>query len=148
LLLTTFHAGSAAGAVNRLCDMGIEPYLLRSGVRAVLCQRLVRRLCACRRELATDDERLGLDVRSGFAPVGCTDCLRTGYRGRLVLAELFRPDSPSVARAVLSRSDEQRLEELAVEAGMRAVGRRALDAVESGATSPAEVRRVLGFQRL
>src|SRR5258708_14400801 len=44
LVLTTFHAGSAAQAVNRLSDMGIEPYLLRSGVRAILCQRLLRRL--------------------------------------------------------------------------------------------------------
>ena len=147
LLLTTFHAGSAAAAISRLSDMGIEPYLMRSGVRAILCQRLVRRLCHCRRPLTGENERLGMDLKGGFEAVGCEDCLHTGYRGRLVLAELLAPRDDEVGRAILSRSDESQLERLAKEAGMVTIWRRAMDAVESGTTSPSEVRRVMGFGR-
>src|SRR5262245_7662940 len=58
LVLTTFHAGSAAQAINRLSDMGIEPYLLRSAIRAILCQRLARRLCSCAHESGDEADRL------------------------------------------------------------------------------------------
>jgi general secretion pathway protein E len=145
LLLTTFHAGSAAGAISRLSDMGIEPYLLRSGVRAIVCQRLLRRLCDCSRPLEDEAECLGLQVTSGREAVGCGDCHDTGYRGRLVLAELLEARSDDLGRAILSRSDAASLERLASDAGMVTNWRRALAAVEQGQTSPSEVRRVLGF---
>jgi general secretion pathway protein E len=145
LVLTTFHAGSAAEAVGRLSDMGIEPYLLRSGLLAVVAQRLVRRLCEC--AVASDDPaaRLGLKVARWRVPLGCERCDRTGYRGRVVLAEMLVPEKNEVGRAILSRTDVAQLEALALAAGM--VGRwdRARAAVEDGHTSPAEIRRVLGF---
>ena len=146
LVLTTFHAGSAAGAIGRLSDMGIEPYLLRSGVRAIVCQRLVRRLCPdCARPIDDPADRLGLEVASARSPVGCPACLGTGYRGRLVLAEILVPERTDLGRAILSRSDVAHLEALAVGAGLVTLRDRALEAVASGRTSPAEVRRVLGF---
>jgi type II secretory ATPase GspE/PulE/Tfp pilus assembly ATPase PilB-like protein len=176
LVLTTFHAGSAAQAINRLSDMGIEPYLLRSAVRAILCQRLVRRLCSCARVTAATDDRLGLPIapvsdvedrgskiedrglsRSSILdprssgppsvslPVGCPDCHGTGYRGRFLLTEMLLPEQSELGRAILSQGDAARLEQLAVEAGMVTQYNRACQAVSAGLTSPAEIRRVLGF---
>jgi general secretion pathway protein E len=145
LVLTTFHAGSAAGVVSRLSDMGIEPYLLRSGLLAILNQRLVRRLCSCARPARDAAESLGLLVERASLPVGCPQCLGTGYRGRIVLAELFRAEASELGRAILSRSDAAQLEQLAVQAGMVTRWQRAAAAVAAGLTSPAEIRRVLGF---
>jgi type II secretory ATPase GspE/PulE/Tfp pilus assembly ATPase PilB-like protein len=145
LVLSTFHAGGAAAVVGRLSDMGIEPYLLRSGILAVVGQRLVRRLCACAREGDDPQGALGLAVARYGVPVGCALCGETGYRGRMVLAEMLVPEKNEVGRAILSRSDVARLEALAVEAGMVNLWERARRAVEGGLTSPAEVRRVLGI---
>lgn len=126
LVLSTFHAGSAASGISRLIDMGIEPYLLKSGLRAMLHQRLVRRLCAC-------------------AKVGCSECRHTGYRGRIVLAELLPPLVGELGEAILARRDAVELARLATAAGMTTIAGRAASAVEAGATDLTEVRRVLGI---
>ena len=146
LVLTTFHAASAAGAVCRLSDMGIEPYLLRTGVLGIVAQRLVRKLCECSLEASSEEDRLGLDVSLCRVPVGCEKCRSTGYSGRLLLAELLRPEG-DLGRAILSRSDADELESLAVESGMKTRWTNACEAVEAGLTSPAEVRRVFGFSK-
>lgn len=145
LLLSTLHAGSAAEAISRLLDIGIEPYVLRSGVLAILCQRLVRRLCQCARSTDDPEARLGLPVHEVRVPVGCELCDGTGYHGRFLLVEMLTPERTELGRAILSRSDASTLEQLAVQAGMVTRWQRAYDAVQSGATSPVEVRRVLGF---
>ena len=145
LLLSTFHAGSAAEAVGRLSDMGIEPYLLQSGVLAILSQRLLRRLCKCSRESADVEARLGLPIEKARVPVGCSECGRTGYRGRFVLVEMLNAEPTELGRAILSRSDAATLQRLAVKAGMVTRWQYACRAVEAGVTSPAEVRRVLGL---
>jgi type II secretory ATPase GspE/PulE/Tfp pilus assembly ATPase PilB-like protein len=145
LLLSTFHAGSAAEAISRLSDMGIEPYLLRSGVLAILCQRLARRLCECSRPTADPAARLGLPAEQVRIPVGCPSCGGTGYRGRFLLVEMLTAERTELGRAILSRSDTATLQRLAVKAGMVAHWERAHEAVCTGRTSPAEVRRVLGF---
>ena len=145
LVITTFHAGSATGAISRLADMGVEPYMLRSGLLAVVCQRLVRRLCTCASETSDRAARLGLKVDRALQPRGCEACHGTGYRGRAVLVEMLAPERDELAAAILGRADAARMEGLAVAAGMATRWRRACQAVESGVTSPAEVRRVLGF---
>lgn len=145
LLLTTFHAGSAAGAISRLADMGIEPYLLRSGILAILSQRLVRRLCRCARESDDPTQALGLPVPRFHLPVGCGQCHGTGYNGRTVLAEMLQAERSDLGRAILDRSDAGHLEQLAVQSGMVTRWQRALEAVQAGVTSPQEIRRVLGF---
>ncbi len=145
LVLSTFHTGSAAGVVGRLSDMGIEPYLLRSGILAVVAQRLVRKLCECAREASDPASRLGLPVEHCRVAVGCEQCGGTGYRGRLVLAEMLRPEATELGRAILSRSDIAQLETLAIASGMVSRWERARLAVEAGLTSPAEIRRVLGI---
>lgn len=146
LVLTTFHGGSAAEAITRLGDMGIEPYLLRAGLLGILCQRLFRELCDCARWTDDETQKLGYQVAKARVPVGCSDCNGTGYRGRLLLAELLVPGDPSVGRAILSNADATTLQALATQSGMNSISHRALQAIAEGRTSPAEARRVLGFR--
>jgi len=148
LLLSTFHAGSAVETLGRLLDMGIEPYVLRSGLLAILSQRLLRRLCSCARKTEDPQDYLGLPVNQAFTAVGCPVCGGSGYRGRILLVEMLGLKSAAavdLGRAVLARADTSVLEPLAVQAGMVTRWQRAAQIVESGATSPAEVRRVLGL---
>ena len=145
LVLTTFHAASAAGAICRLADMGIEPYMLRSGILTVVCQRLARRLCECAAATEEPDQWLGLPVRQARVAVGCLKCDATGYRGRIVLAEMLPIEQRNLADAVLARTDADTLQRLAKAGGMSSLWQQAVAAVEAGTTSPAEVRRVLGM---
>ena len=112
----------------------------------MLNQRLVRKLCEC--AVDTDDPiaRLGLPVSRARTPAGCDTCRGTGYRERLVLVEMLRPDSRDIGPAILGRAEAGELERLAAEEGMRTRWQRASEMVEAGGTSPAEVRRVLGFR--
>jgi len=147
LLLSTFHAGSSTETIGRLLDMGIEPYVLRSGLLAVLNQRLLRRLCNCAKAAGTDEELLGLPLTKAAVPVGCETCGGSGYRGRLLIAEMLAPRRDELRAAILDRRDTKRPQQLAEKSGMVTVWKRALRAVEAGSTSPAEVRRVLGFSK-
>lgn len=142
LVISTFHAGSAGESVSRLADMGIAPYMLRSGLLAIVSQRLLRRLCACSME-AGETEVLGLPVKSARKVRGCDACVGTGYHGRIPVAELLQPVG-EVGRAILSRTDAEYIEALAVEAGMTTCWQQALVRVEAGMTSPEEVVRVFG----
>ncbi len=144
LVLTSFHAGSAADAIGRLSDMSIEPYLLRSGLTGLLSQRLLRRLCDCSVSGCESTERLGLRVDSWRLPAGCDRCRQTGYLSRLPIAELLVPQHSEIGRAMLARTDADEIERLAVASGMRTLWEAALQAVELGQTSPSEVRRVFG----
>lgn len=148
LVLTTYHAGSAAEAVGRLLEMGIEPYLLRSGLLVVLCQRLVRRLCDCKAAFGSGDDLLGLPVPLEQArhPRGCQACLHTGYRGRAALAEMLSRSTGTLDASVLKRTDTPSIQTAALELGLVTIRQRAIDAVDGGITSPAEIRRVLGFR--
>jgi type II secretory ATPase GspE/PulE/Tfp pilus assembly ATPase PilB-like protein len=145
LLLSTFHAGTAAGVIGRLAEMGIEPYVIISGVRAIVCQRLVRRLCTCARAASDTADLLGLDVSSAMVAVGCSRCRGTGYRGRVMLAEILVPDNQRIRRAIRAHADVGRLEEMAVRSGMVKLSERGRQAVQAGLTDPTEFRRVLGI---
>jgi general secretion pathway protein E len=146
LVLTTFHASNCTSALSRLADMGIEPYLLRSGVRGVLSQRLVRKLCTCSQPIEREEQKLGLPISAGRVAGKCEACSGTGYSGRLVLAEFLPPLEGDLATAVLARRDSQALFTTAVHAGLIPLFTRACQAAESGQTDPAEIRRVLGFE--
>ncbi|WP_119681662.1 type II secretion system ATPase GspE [Indioceanicola profundi] len=94
LVLSTVHTSSAVGAVTRLRDMGVEPFLLASSLKAILAQRLVRRLCpACKQAHPADPAEMALLRQAGeppmlHRPAGCSECKGTGYRGRIGLYEL------------------------------------------------------------
>jgi len=146
LVLSTFHSGSAAEAISRLGDMGIEPYLLRTGLRAILCQRLFRRLCDCAEWSTDDTAKFGFSLPRVRVPSECDRCAGTGYRGRLVLAELLKPNDNQVGRAIIDRREASEIEAVAIRNGFQTVGHRAALAISEGKTSPIEVRRVLGFR--
>jgi len=148
LILTTFHAGSACEVIGRFLDMGIEPYVLRSGLRAIVAQRLVRKLCVCAEPSSRPEDLLALPVQSARVPRGCALCHETGYAGRTVLAEMLLPETDELARAILARLDVHSLETAARRAGMTDRWARAIAAVEAGLTSPAEVRRTLGLGKV
>lgn len=146
LILSTFHAGSAAETVSRLFDMGIEGYQLRSALRGVLNQRLLRRLCRCAIPATTNDDFLGLDVAQAFLPVGCAECHGTGYRGRFLVVELLVPDSSGDGSMLCGSASASEIERLAVDSGLKTRWSHASEAVTAGRTSPAEVRRAFGFR--
>lgn len=135
LLMSTMHSGSPAGALLRLLEMGIEPYQVTSSVSAVLNQRLVRKLCAkCKRK--NDQARL-------FEAVGCDDCFNTGYKGRLLIAEVVQLDG-QLRKAVLAKADLDELEGILERRGhmnMLQGGRRL---VSEGVTTQEELNKVCG----
>ena len=148
LILTTYHAGTSAEAVSRLSEMGIEPYLLRSGLLGILCQRLVRQLCQCATWSEANDDKLGLPIERTRMPRGCDDCGQSGYSGRILLAELLVPQSPSLSDAILRQADSGEIRARAIQSGMVSLSRRGIQAVSAGQTSAREIRRVLGIRSL
>jgi len=147
LALSTLHTNSAAGAVTRLRDMGVEPYLVASTLRAVLAQRLVRKLCeVCKSERdATEHEKisLGLDPNRAFRVhdgAGCMACGHTGYKGRIGIYELLVVD-PALRQLISASADEHDIDAAAFEANDHLMD-NGLRQVIMGTTSPGEVIRV------
>ena len=129
LVMSTLHTNSALGAIVRLINMGVEPYLITASVIGVLAQRLVRKLCVhCRRQ---DDEGL-------WHPVGCAHCRQTGYKGRTGIYELMVADD-EVRALVHNRAAESKLFAAATQAGMRTMRDDGQRLVDSGITSAQEV---------
>jgi type II secretory ATPase GspE/PulE/Tfp pilus assembly ATPase PilB-like protein len=147
LVLTTFHASDAAVAASRLADMGVAPYVLRSGVRVVVAQRLVRRLCDCAVEAPADEAAVAAGATSPVIrqPRGCPSCRESGYAGRVAVAESLELDWPAVARGVLDRADAATIRAAAVDAGMRPLAVQAAALVDEGVTSAVEALRVFGL---
>jgi type II secretory ATPase GspE/PulE/Tfp pilus assembly ATPase PilB-like protein len=148
LVISTLHAGSACGVVNRLLEMGIEPYLLTSGLKAILNQRLVRRLCLqCRQPIGGAEMPKGpqSDVTgvTEFRSIGCVNCSMTGYHGRMLLAELLTLDD-ALRHAILDKSDTATLERVTASSLRMSLCSSAERAVATGDTTWDEIERVLG----
>jgi general secretion pathway protein E len=147
LVMSTLHTNTAVGAVTRLRDMGVEPFLLSSSLSAVLAQRLVRKLCVdCREAYAALDEDikvLALDAHASrpvlFKALGCEACAGTGYKGRTAMFELVIADD-EFRRLVHSGAAEDELESHArsQSTGLIQHGR---ELVTLGVTSVAELNR-------
>jgi len=151
LVFTTLHTNDAIGAVTRMVDMGIPPYLLASASRAVLAQRLIRRLCpACRHETVlteSDAALLGQPALAGRAvwkasSEGCQECL-SGYKGRTGIHELLVV-TPALAEAVRTEVPPAELLRMAVATGFRDMLDDGTDKILEGITSVAEVLRSAG----
>jgi general secretion pathway protein E len=152
LVLSTIHTNSAAATMTRLRDMGLEDYLMTATLKAVLAQRLVRRLCPmCK----TPDpapapliERFGLERLAPPAAItlfhqkGCPACRGTGFRGRRAIAELLVPNR-SIDRLIFEGADDAAIERVAVEQGMRPIFDNGLLAVIEGDTTIEEVVRCI-----
>jgi len=150
LVLSTLHTNSAAAAVTRLRDMGVEDYLLTAVLRGIMAQRLVRRLCPnCRQTTPAAPElvsRFGLEKRITTRPimlsqrVGCPACRQTGYRGRMAIAE-FLEMAPEIERLIFARADQTTIERAAVASGMEVMFDAGLAAALAGETTIEEVTR-------
>ena len=153
LVLTTFHAGSAVEAITRLMDMQIEPYLLRSSLRSIVCQRLVRRLrcdatgsgsggmTAAAELISEAAENLEKSLDNSTV---ASDLANATYQGRMVLAEMLDPNVPGIANAIMKKADSREMAEIVTSCGTATLRDAAHLAIRQGQPSPQEVFRVLG----
>ena len=156
LVFSTLHTNDAPGAITRLVDMGIEPFLVASAIELVIAQRLVRRLCpqcskpapVTRVKLIESLAILGCNAAEAElitelkAPVGCDRCRGTGYRGRIGIFEIFRLND-EMHELVLKRESTRTLAESARKHGMRTLGQSGWEKVKAGHTTLDEVLRVI-----
>jgi general secretion pathway protein E len=152
LVLSTVHTNSAAATMTRLRDMGLEDYLMTATLKAVLAQRLVRRLCpeckvleAAPEALIERFEMTRLAPTKAIAlhhPVGCPACRGTGFRGRRAIAELLVP-TRAIDRLIFEGADDAAIERAAVGEGMRPIFDSGLLAVLEGDTTIEEVVRCI-----
>jgi type IV pilus assembly protein PilB len=148
LLLSTLHTRDAPGALTRLVDMGIEPFLVASAIDCVVGQRLARTLCThCKRPSEVSPAVLaeyGLYDATPYEAVGCPRCAWTGYRGRLGIYEVMSV-TEELRSLILTRSSVDEMAECAVRQGMRRMRDDGLEKVRLGLTSIVEVSRVIGL---
>jgi type II secretory ATPase GspE/PulE/Tfp pilus assembly ATPase PilB-like protein len=156
LVLSTLHTNDAPGAITRLIDMGIEPFLVTSAIELVVAQRLVRRLCPhCAKPAPVNPGKLrdtlailGLEafeadaVQELSAPVGCDRCRGTGYRGRIGLFEILKP-TDELHDLIVKRESSRILDKCAREQGMRTLQQSGWTKVKAGLTTLDEVLRVI-----
>jgi type IV pilus assembly protein PilB len=147
LVFSTLHTNDAPSAVARLVDIGVQPFLVASSVRAMMAQRLVRRLCKNCKQPAelTETELRALRIEPGqlheaqvMKPVGCEQCRQIGYKGRMGIFEIFVIDD-EVRHMINKRSSTLMLRQRARELGMRTLREDGVRKVLAGLTSAEEV---------
>jgi len=150
LIFSTLHTNDACGAITRLIDMGVKPYLASSTVQGVLAQRLVRTICpSCREAYKPSEEEAKIlslspeEVNSLklYRGKGCPTCAYTGYKGRMGIFELFIM-TDEARELVLNNSSSTELNKKAKESGMKGLKEDGLNKVKRGYTTVEEVMRV------
>jgi type IV pilus assembly protein PilB len=145
LVLSTVHTNDAPSTINRMIDMGIEPFLVASSTNLILAQRLIRKLCTkCKNKIEIHSEamrELGIAAEQAFdifEPVGCPSCSGTGYSGRIALYEVM-PVSEEIKQMILDRSSIAEIKEQAIGEGMMTLRTDGIKKLKDGITSLAEV---------
>ncbi|MCK4518515.1 MAG: Flp pilus assembly complex ATPase component TadA [Candidatus Omnitrophica bacterium] len=148
LIFSTLHTNDAAGAITRLVDMGVEPFLIASSLILVVAQRLCRRVCsACRREYKVPGEvlkKLGISLKeevAGYQAQGCKQCNNTGYMGRMGTLEVMEIDE-EIKNMILAKESSDRIKEYAVSKGMKTLRENAVKKFLAGQTTIEEVLRI------
>ena len=152
LVFSTLHTNDAPGALSRLVDMGVEPYLVASSLEAVLAQRLVRVLCPHCKQVDASSTTQALKVELKFAAtvqifkaVGCRECRNTGYHGRRGIFE-WMDVTQEVRRMILKNASSGEIREVACRLGLRGLAEDGWRLVRDGVTTPEEVFRVTKAQ--
>jgi len=148
LVLSSIHSNDAVGALYRLIDLGVEPFLIASSLAGVVAQRLVRRVCSHCRTLAdvSPAERLAYEAEMGSPPArfyqgqGCNFCADTGYRGRVGVFEVLTVSEP-IRRMVMQGAGAGEIKAQAIADGMVPLQRDGMLKVQQGVTTPREVMR-------
>ena len=155
LVLSTLHTNDAPSTINRLVDMGVEPFLVASSTNLIMAQRLIRRVCnGCKSEVKLHPEtlrELGLTDQEAAQTTfqegkGCVDCSNTGYRGRLGVYEVM-PISPKVRDLILDRSPTSQIKKQAVADGMLTLRMDGLSKLKNGVTTAEEVLKETAADR-
>jgi type IV pilus assembly protein PilB len=154
LVLSTVHTNDSIAAITRLVDLQVPAYLISSSVTAILSQRLVRKLCACSKEVAATPEYearlldVGTEDGGGrmHVPVGCPACDHTGYHGRIGIFELLVPDG-EIQTAIRSSGRFDEIRELVRSRGMKTMQEDALEKARAGLTTLEELLRVIPFDQ-
>ncbi|MDP3068904.1 MAG: type II/IV secretion system protein [Opitutaceae bacterium] len=148
LVFSTLHTNDAAGALTRLVDMGVEPYLVASSLEAVLAQRLVRLLCPHCKQVDTTPESREYRTKLGIRPaakvyraVGCRECRNTGYHGRRAIFE-WMDSSSEIRSLILKNASTDSIRNSACRAGMKTLAEDGRRLVEEGITTIEEVLSV------
>jgi type IV pilus assembly protein PilB len=154
MVLSTLHTNDSIGAITRLLDLDVPPYLIASSVTGVVGQRLVRRLCACRRQAVPSPAHLqrlaslGVEdlgaITYEYEPAGCASCENTGFKGRIGIYEMLIVEG-QIRDAIHARARAEEVGVLARSAGFRTMHEDALDKVKEGLTALEEVQRVVPF---
>lgn len=149
IVLSTIHAGDAPSVIMRLLDMGIEPFLINAALTGVMAQRLVRRLCEqCKVERPVTAEQqaflntLSSHIESLYQPVGCSDCLGTGYKGRIGIFQLLTMND-QLRSAIIQQPKLREINAFACDGGMRSLVHDGLDKLKAGLISFEEMIRAL-----
>jgi general secretion pathway protein E len=154
LVLSTLHTNSAPATITRLLDMGVEPYLIASSVVLVMAQRLVRKLCDnCKKPYKPSIDVLrsiGLSEQDAqgitfYEAVGCEECLRMGYRGRIAVYELMQMTN-EIGRLTIDHADTARLRKQAIADGMTLLIQDGLRKIKEGLTTIDEVLSVASLE--
>jgi type II secretory ATPase GspE/PulE/Tfp pilus assembly ATPase PilB-like protein len=153
LVLSSLHTNDAAGAVTRLVEMGVEPFLLASCLLGVVAQRLIRTICSnCREtfepkasELLPFSEALQDRDITFYHGKGCHFCYKTGYRGRSGVFEILRV-TERIRELIMDRQSAATIRAAAMQEGMTSLIQGGLEIVFSGTTTIAELRRILGSE--
>jgi general secretion pathway protein E len=150
LVFSTLHTNDACSSITRLVDMGVEPFLVSSSVVGILAQRLVRTVCRdCARRYTPDEKELAeigltledLKGRQIFRPIGCPNCMETGYSGRTGIHEILMV-TDEVRAELMKGSDASAIKKIAIAQGMKTLREDAAEKVLAGVTTIAEVLRV------
>ncbi len=144
LVFSTLHTNDSIGALARLVDMGVEPFLVSSSVEAILAQRLVRVVCpSCRKEDVPPDELRSLypDLQIIYRANGCKKCRFTGYKGRSGIFEIFTIDD-NIRKMISSKADMSDIKKYAISQGMRTLYDDGIERIKAGITTYDEVLRV------
>jgi type IV pilus assembly protein PilB len=150
LVLSTLHTNDAPSTINRLLNMGIEPFLVSSSVLLILAQRLIRKVCQQCKEVEKAPVKSLIDI--GFSPEeaekvvcyrgkGCTNCSDTGYKGRIAIYEVM-PIGDEIKELILEGASASEIRKTAVKLGMKTLRMSGLQKIKDGMSSVEEVVRV------
>jgi len=151
LVLSTLHTNDAAGAISRLINIGVPPFLVGSALIGTVAQRLVRRVCPkCREAYVASDEEVKLALGKEapehmpeiYRPGACNDCYQTGYKGRKSVYEIL-PVSREIKRLIMEGGNDDLIKRQAISEGMKTLAQSAIADVMNGHTTLDEITRIV-----